>query len=335
MSSKTKVLLTGATGYIGGTLIPLLKDYDVTAIVRTEAQAEKIKALGLTPVIGSIDDSAFLEKLAAETNVVVNTAAAGHAAAATAFIKGLAEAKKAGQPAHYIHMSGSSTFSDDVFGASAGTDIYADDSDIYGWESKDTSYIFRAVDVGVVDDGEKFGVPVYIVSSPTIYGVGTGPGNTNSIQIPMLIRAAIKSGQAQYVGKGASIWSHVALEDVVDLFKRLVDGIVSGKATSGKQGYYYTESGEHTWKELAEHIGDELHKKGLTKAPGATSYPDHPTAANEICGGSEWFLGIGFASNSRIRGNRSRSLLGWNPVHGPEAIWTSLPGDIDEVVRTT
>jgi uncharacterized protein YbjT (DUF2867 family) len=53
-----RVFLTGATGYIGGTvLMELINDkrYLITAMVRSEANVKKIEATGASAVIGSYD----------------------------------------------------------------------------------------------------------------------------------------------------------------------------------------------------------------------------------------------------------------------------------------
>lgn len=53
MSIKN-VFITGATGYIGGSVATLLlkKGYHVSALVRKQADAEKLSALGMIPVMG-------------------------------------------------------------------------------------------------------------------------------------------------------------------------------------------------------------------------------------------------------------------------------------------
>jgi len=77
------VFLTGATGYIGGTVLTKLlesssKKYSITALVRSETALPKLKSLGVKGLIGSLDDSELLAKAASEADLVINTANCDH-----------------------------------------------------------------------------------------------------------------------------------------------------------------------------------------------------------------------------------------------------------------
>ena len=67
------VFLTGATGYIGGTVFAELltrpDEYKVTALSRSESKFDGIRAAGATPLLGSSDDSEILKKAAREFDV--------------------------------------------------------------------------------------------------------------------------------------------------------------------------------------------------------------------------------------------------------------------------
>lgn len=67
-------------------------------------------------------------------------------------------------------------------------------------------YAQRTTDLVVVETGKKVGVKTYILMSPTIYGFGTGLFNDQSIQIPQLIRNAIKNRYSEVVGYGEGEW---------------------------------------------------------------------------------------------------------------------------------
>jgi len=66
-------------------------------------------------------------------------------------------------------------------------------------------------------------ISAYVIMSPTVYGQGTGPGNSMSairleadnlelsLQIPAYVRYAKRTGQAAYIGKGENIWGNVCL----------------------------------------------------------------------------------------------------------------------------
>ena len=68
------VLITGVTGYVGGTVFNRLLtahkgEYSVTAYIRDENTAKAVEALGATPLIGSYDTLDILTKAAKEHDV--------------------------------------------------------------------------------------------------------------------------------------------------------------------------------------------------------------------------------------------------------------------------
>ena len=67
------LLLTGASGYIGGTLLnTLLADFPTTlriyALVRTDAQAAAVVGLGCVPVRAALDDAPALRDLVVDNS---------------------------------------------------------------------------------------------------------------------------------------------------------------------------------------------------------------------------------------------------------------------------
>jgi len=72
LTSSPSLLISSLSTSGGTVLKQLLAAADpklaITALVRTEEIAAKVKALGVAAVIGSIDDSPLLEKLGAEFN---------------------------------------------------------------------------------------------------------------------------------------------------------------------------------------------------------------------------------------------------------------------------
>ena len=62
-----KVVLTGATGFIGSHVLTDLHKHghEVTALVRDDAQAEIVAARGATPVVVDLDDRPAVARLLA------------------------------------------------------------------------------------------------------------------------------------------------------------------------------------------------------------------------------------------------------------------------------
>ena len=58
-----KVLITGITGYIGGTIAKKLLDrnYEVTGLVRNEAHVQELESLGIKTIIGNIHNEDLIK----------------------------------------------------------------------------------------------------------------------------------------------------------------------------------------------------------------------------------------------------------------------------------
>jgi D-arabinose 1-dehydrogenase-like Zn-dependent alcohol dehydrogenase len=49
----------------------MISNWNITAIVRKEEKAQKLKQLGVNAVVGSHNDASLVEKLAAEADIVI------------------------------------------------------------------------------------------------------------------------------------------------------------------------------------------------------------------------------------------------------------------------
>ena len=64
-------------GYIGGTVLlrflkhPDASSFNITVLVRSPEKAEKLKAFGVNPVVGSHSDTPLVEGLTAQADVVI------------------------------------------------------------------------------------------------------------------------------------------------------------------------------------------------------------------------------------------------------------------------
>jgi uncharacterized protein YbjT (DUF2867 family) len=57
-----KVFVTGASGYIGGSVAEKLRDtgHQVLGLVRSEEKARLLKERGIEPIMGTLDDAEIL-----------------------------------------------------------------------------------------------------------------------------------------------------------------------------------------------------------------------------------------------------------------------------------
>ncbi|KAK7413076.1 hypothetical protein QQX98_008024 [Neonectria punicea] len=323
-----RILLTGATGYVGGSVLSHLLDSSeftikpdaITAVVRRPEDATVLKDKGIgTLLVRDLDDLETLTHAASSYDVVINASTGFHTASAKALITGLGNRTDISKEVHFIHVSIQTAkitkFHPDTRKQLSGTsnisrqDItkrwpelrtFSDESDdLYEYEKKreeHDAYPQRTTDIAVIDLGVKAAVKTYIVQPPLIYGRGSGFFNKQSQQIPTLIRTAVKNGYAGYVGDGTSSIGNVHVADVARLFEQLVANILAGRSPpAGRQGFYFANTGTQTWIETVEHIGAIGFELGVLKDAKARSIPLRQ-AAEQIFKGDESLTENVFAS---------------------------------------
>jgi uncharacterized protein YbjT (DUF2867 family) len=74
-----KILVTGATGYIGGAAAKALvkRGYEVFSLARSEDSAGRLRLAGIPPVAGDFANKASLIRAVAEVDTIVSTASIG------------------------------------------------------------------------------------------------------------------------------------------------------------------------------------------------------------------------------------------------------------------
>jgi nucleoside-diphosphate-sugar epimerase len=284
-----KIFLTGATGYIGGTLAQrLLKEkHQVHGLVRSPDKARLLDQIGIVPVLGTLDDAAILSKAAGEADAVINAASSDHRAAVETLIDALSGSEKP-----LIHTSGSSIVYDDARGDFESPKIYHDDSFFQPLPIRQARV---AIDRLVRTAGISLGIRAIVICPTTIYGGGRGL-KKESDQIPKLIRKSKERGAGVYIGQGINRWSNVHIDDLADLYLLALE-----KAPSAS--FFFAENGEESYKRIAESISNSLGFGGKTE-----SWPI--ADANAELGES---VRSSLASNSRVRATNARRLLNWSP----------------------
>lgn len=290
------LFITGTTGYIGGTIAARLvaAGRDVRGLVRDEAKAKQLAALGITPVLGNLDDTELLIQEARASDGVINAADSDHRKAVEALIEGLSGSNKP-----LLHTSGTGLFADDARGEYASEQIY---DDLTPFTLEPDAMSDRAAIDQLVLDAAGRGVRSVVLCNTNIYGWGKGL-HPESIQIPWLMREARKNRAVYYVGKGASIWSNVHIDDLVELYLAALE-----KAPTGR--FYFVENGETSFLETAHAIARRL------SLPEPQSWTVEEAA--EQAGFIYAFL---FGSNSRVRAKRARLELNWQPKHASLPEW--------------
>lgn len=237
---------------------------------------------------------------------------------ATAIAKGLAAGHTAEKPAYWIHVSGTNilTWYDDQNGRSGEAPLpeqeYHDVNDIEKIINIPDVADHRDVDK-IVLAGNSDAVKVAIVTPPTIYGSGTGPVNTRSVQVPSLAKGTLEKGFAPIVGVGKTEWDHVHVKDLADLFLKLVEATQDSSKKDnteifGPHGYFFARAGWHKWADVATWIAEEASKQGFL--PEALTKSVTLKEATQI-GGTTW------GQNSKGVAERASKYLGWSPKNVP------------------
>jgi nucleoside-diphosphate-sugar epimerase len=293
------IFLTGATGYLGGSVaVRLVKaGHAVTGLVRDGRKTDAVRALGVEPVVGVLDDADLLAEHARRSDGVVNAAVNHHLGAVDAFVDGLGDS---GKP--LLRTSGSAVVGDDSRGGASdavfGEDLHAPGSTWLPEHPAVAAVV--AVDRRVLAAP---GVRGVVLGNSLVYGHGAGLAR-DSLQIPALVRQAVASGTVRHVGPGRNRWSSAHVDDVADLYLLALEN-------PGARGFYFVENGEESFADLAAAIARALGLAG-------------PEAWDIDSATAEWgpgFTNYALGSNSRVRSTRTRSELGWRPVHDSAARW--------------
>jgi nucleoside-diphosphate-sugar epimerase len=295
-----RIFLTGATGYIGGSLAVRLvaAGHHVRGLTRSPATVAALRAQGIDPVPGSLDDAALLAEEARVADAVINAADSDHAAAVAAFTAALAGS---GKP--FLHTSGSSIVGEPSNGV-ARNEVYreADIAEGGPWRPAPEKSARVAIDRAVMSAASQ-GVRSVVLCNSMIYGTGTGL-HPDSVQIPRLVATARRTGVARHIGPGGNVWSNVHLDDACDLYLRALEGAPPG-------AFYFVENGEASFREITEAIAAAL------RLPPPQPWDIDAAIAEWGYEPAVYALG----SNSRVRGDAARTDLDWRPGHTSVTDW--------------
>lgn len=287
-----KVFVTGASGYLGGSISHRLIEsgHEVTGLVRTAEQATLLKARGISTAIGTLDDADLLKHLALESDATINAANSDHYFSIRALVSALAGTGKT-----LMHTSGSSIVCDDAMGGEVSAVVYEDDRPF-------DPMLHRVprieIDRMVRTAGVSKGIRALVICPSMVYGQGFGL-KTESDQLPKIIEKSKSLGAGIYIGTGQTIWSNVHISDLVELYLLALANAPSG-------AFFFAENGESNFESIARSVSKFLGLGGKTLSWNIES------AMAELGG----FARVALATNARVRATNARKLLGWQPC-GP------------------
>jgi nucleoside-diphosphate-sugar epimerase len=272
------ILLTGATGFIGSSVLPRLLDegHSVTALVRDADKAAAVEAAGATALIGDAADARTVERAARASEGVIHLASSKDvdAVLVPAVLKGLADS---GKP--FVHTGGIWTYgtNDDIV-----EDSPVDPPALTAWRGSAERFVRDASDVRGT-----------VVVPSLVYGHGKGLPN-------VIVDAPRGSGTVptlRLIGDGSQHWATVHVDDLAALYVLALE--------HGKAGSVYIGAGGQnpTVRELGEAAAQAA---GIAGGVAAESVDESRSRLGQD-------LADALLLDQQARGTTARIDLGWEP----------------------
>ncbi|GAA5911860.1 hypothetical protein JCM6882_005220 [Rhodosporidiobolus microsporus] len=314
-----KSLFLLGTGFIGGSVLTALlekkQEYAISALSRDDEKSEKLKQLGVRPVKGSLDDDEVIAKEAAEADVILHIATADDLPSVKSILKGLGQRDPSKPPAIYIHTSGTGVLTFPTHPAS----VVFNDKDPPKFDTLIPDEApHRTIDLTIKHAAEsgKLNAKISILFPPLIYGIGSGPYNQTSIQIPAWAKKVVREKTFTTWGP-QHYWNNIHVKNLVNAYLTLLSHLET--TTTPPPIYVVAETGEHTWGDVAVVLRKELEARNLLAK-------DAPSV--------EFDDGSDASPTGSQRRSRSEWLHEWGwEVERLPSVTESISEELDEMVR--
>ncbi|KAE8446009.1 hypothetical protein EG329_012648 [Mollisiaceae sp. DMI_Dod_QoI] len=304
---KMRIFMTGATGYIGGTITEyaIKEGYEVHGLSRTEEGDEKLKALGAVPVRGDLTTLDILRQESSQADIVLHLAfllqfndyekvLSTDAAATDAMCEPLVGT---GKP----------------FVMTCGTALVAPDPN-HGETTEESPPPAKPLVERLRSEQHaltwvKKGIRVNSIRlAPFVYGrAGSG-------FLSIMMQMALKNGESAYIEDGSICTSVAHVDDAAKLY------LLAAKSSKPGDVFNCTTSTTTSFKQIAEAIGDvfKLPVRSVTREE-ATKF---------------WgpMLSIVFSLENRASSKKAMQQLGWKPT-GIDLLSDVRTGSYVEVAR--
>jgi nucleoside-diphosphate-sugar epimerase len=270
-----KILVTGASGYIGGAVARALalRDHHVLGLARSPRAAETLRDALITPVTGDFANRASLTDAVTTSSpdAVVSTASLGSLGgdantftqdrnAIAAIITALADD---GKP--LIFTSGSAVFG--VFAGGDATDTIYDEHAATPLPPAVFAPAGARVHPMLIHGfgaamAARVGTEKAVTSAPGIRGIVVRPGlvygDGASYDLPAAIALARRHGHGVHLGTGATLQSYIHIDDLAELYCLAVERAPAGAVLHGA-------AAEISQQEVAAAIGRLIGADGPTE----------------------------------------------------------------------
>lgn len=283
------ILLTGATGFIGSSVLPRLLEegHTVTALVRDAEKGAAVEAAGATALVGDASDAELVERAARESDGVIHLASAKDvdAVLVPAVLAGLAGTDKP-----FVHTGGVWTY--------GSHDDIAEDSPA----APPALTAWRAAGEELVRTAQ--GVRGIVVTPSIVYGRGGGLAGL-IVDAP---RGPEAAPAVRLIGDGSQHWATVHVDDLAALYVLALEHGAAGETYIGASGQ------NPTVRELGETVA---------QAAGLAGVAPEDVAETRSRLGEQ--LADALLLDQQARGTKARIDLGWEP-NGPTLLEELLVG---------
>jgi nucleoside-diphosphate-sugar epimerase len=316
MPPQTNILLIGATGFVGGTILSRLASthphVHITCLIRKEEAATVLtsKYTNVTPVVSQGPSPTFLTALASKADLIIN-ASGDNIPAICALLDGLASQHAAADPPHprLISLTGPRSLIDlsqPITGTlNPNSRPWSDFDDAASILSMPADRMHADADQAIVAHSITRGVGTILVSPGQLFGQGEGlfKNESNSAAYYAAVQAR---GRSFVIGDGTATWSWTSIRDLGDAVVFLA-GLALGLGDDGKrqigvnrEGYYFVQTGDLSMMERALAVSERLGLGAVDSISVEEAKKIHP------------FGHIMWGCGERTRGDKL-ARVGWKP----------------------
>jgi nucleoside-diphosphate-sugar epimerase len=301
-----RVLVTGASGWIGSAVVPELIDagHQVTGLARSDASAAALTAAGAEVRRGTLDDLDVLRDAAAASDGVIHLAFK-HDIAFSGDFDGAVEADRRAVDTLGEALTGSGrpfVIASGTLGLTPGRVATERDGDA---SDPATTQINERARGRLTTAQRTLALASHGVRSSVVRLPPTVHGDGDNGFMAALVGIARQKGVSGYVGDGSSRWPAAHRLDAAHLFRLALEN-----APAGSVLHAIADEGVPI-RDIAEVIGRHLGVPVVSVSP------------EDAAGHFSWLAGF-LAADSPASSTLTRELLGWQPTQ---------PGLIDDLEK--
>lgn len=340
------ILLTGASGYLGGTFLHLLQDaglssYKIYAVVRSDVQAEAVKKYHAEPIFLDVSNTEAVTSAIIDNQITIIYHLHEPLDTSTpAWITALAAVKqKTNQSVHFLFTTGAKLFSSH---AGAPTEPFSDiDPQLLDIQkAQPGSAPIDVMGLGVfcnnlvTETAAAHGVKSYIFAPCIVYGTGLGFGNKISIQTVAIVRAAKAARKVYKVDDGRPTWPVCHVEDNSTLYLEILRGILEDRDIgSGKEGYFLASPGSVAWDDIYAAMAKALKKRGVVDSEEIERADQE--ALEKMGDGMDCpadFVPMQLGGLCTFEAKHGEK-IGWKPKYAPEHILEAADAEVELILE--